>query len=92
VDDEDLDCVYDTILCLSVTKWVHFNHGDPGVKLLFSKVRHCECVWGGGWVWGGVRKGVWVVGWAGGWVGRCVCVCVCVCVCARARLCVLPLE
>ena len=41
MDDEDLDCVYDTILCLSVTKWVHFNHGDPGVKLLFSKVRHC---------------------------------------------------
>jgi 7SK snRNA methylphosphate capping enzyme len=26
-------------MCLSVTKWVHFNQGDEGVKQLFVKVR-----------------------------------------------------
>jgi hypothetical protein len=29
---------FDTIMCLSVTKWVHFNWGDDGVKRLFTQV------------------------------------------------------
>ncbi|EKX38339.1 hypothetical protein GUITHDRAFT_115485 [Guillardia theta CCMP2712] len=37
-EDDDYDCIYDTIICLSVTKWIHFNHGDGGIKRLFDKV------------------------------------------------------
>ncbi|XP_013082239.2 7SK snRNA methylphosphate capping enzyme-like [Biomphalaria glabrata] len=29
---------YDTILALSITKWIHLNNGDAGLKLFFQKV------------------------------------------------------
>eukprot|EP00249_Psilotum_nudum_P014777 c24998_g1_i1 orf=273-1361(-) len=34
------DAVYDTVLCLSVTKWIHLNWGDQGLIRLFAKIFH----------------------------------------------------
>ena len=29
---------FDTVLCLSVTKWIHLHYGDKGVEQLFARV------------------------------------------------------
>ncbi|XP_057856754.2 probable RNA methyltransferase At5g51130 [Cryptomeria japonica] len=34
----EFDAMYDTVLCLSVTKWVHLNWGDTGLIDLFAKI------------------------------------------------------
>jgi 7SK snRNA methylphosphate capping enzyme len=36
-DTKDIKERFDTIICLSVSKWVHFNYGDLGMKTLFLK-------------------------------------------------------
>eukprot|EP01104_Vermistella_antarctica_P002464 TRINITY_DN12704_c0_g1_i1.p1 TRINITY_DN12704_c0_g1~~TRINITY_DN12704_c0_g1_i1.p1 ORF type:complete len:383 (-),score=29.70 TRINITY_DN12704_c0_g1_i1:87-1235(-) len=29
---------FDTIVCFNVTKWIHLNHGDQGIRDLFQKI------------------------------------------------------
>ncbi len=72
VINEHADCIYDTILALSVTKWVHFNNGDDGIKKFFHKV------------YDSLREGgVFILEWQG-WVCVCVHVCTCIHVCQPA--------
>ena len=41
IKEEKNDEKFDTILCLSTSKWVHLNWGDFGMKRLFNKIYEC---------------------------------------------------
>lgn len=32
------EAYFDTVLCLSLTKWIHLNWGDAGIKRLFHRI------------------------------------------------------
>eukprot|EP00124_Ichthyophonus_hoferi_P001794 Ihof_evm7s104 gene=Ihof_evmTU7s104 len=44
--DDTVTGTYDVITCLSVTKWIHLNWGDEGIRQLFEKF--CRCIRPGG--------------------------------------------
>lgn len=43
---DTLEGNFDVVLCLSVTKWIHLDYGDEGIKNLFGKVFQCLNVGG----------------------------------------------
>eukprot|EP00750_Incisomonas_marina_P012990 INCI17196.1.p2 GENE.INCI17196.1~~INCI17196.1.p2 ORF type:complete len:251 (+),score=36.67 INCI17196.1:816-1568(+) len=38
-DDFAPNAKFDVVMCMSVTKWIHYHHGDSGVRNLFRKVQ-----------------------------------------------------
>ena len=38
VDLGNIKAEYDTIIAFSVTKWIHLNHGDEGLKRFFKRL------------------------------------------------------
>lgn len=38
IQDNKINETFDTITCLSTTKWIHLNWGDNGIKRLFKKI------------------------------------------------------
>ena len=42
-DDDGSREKYDTIMCMSVVKWIHLNNGDDGLIKFFSKL-HKMCI------------------------------------------------
>ena len=36
--DIEADNLFDTIICLNTSKWIHLNYGDIGMKVLFNNV------------------------------------------------------
>ena len=43
METADADATYSVIMCLSTTKWIHFNWGDDGIKRLFQRVYNSLC-------------------------------------------------